>query len=104
MKIEGAGIREALQTPGATYGACGPSLETLLTDTGRGSPFTLKLPSPNLLERLNGEIKRRTDVVDVFSKEAAISRLLGVILLEENDEGSPERPVQDTIKRRPIEQ
>ena len=39
-----------------------------------------------MLERLNGEIKRRADVVGKFPIEAAIRRLAGALLLEQNDE------------------
>ena len=45
-----------------------------------------KLHSVNTLERLNKEVKRRADVVGIFPSEASIIRLIGVALLEANDE------------------
>ena len=50
-----------------------------------------KIYSTNGLERVNGEIKRRTEVVGIFPNEDAITRLVGAILLETNDEWAVQR-------------
>lgn len=50
-----------------------------------------KLQSTNPIERLNGEIKRRTNVIGIFPTEAAIRRLVGVILMEQTEEWTVQR-------------
>src|SRR5579859_1395684 len=57
-----------------------------------------KLHSTNPLERLNGEIKRRSEVVGIFPNEAAVTRLIGALLLEQNDEWAVQRARYMTLE------
>ncbi len=83
-----------------------PRLATLMDDAepdvlaymGFPAQHRAKLHSTNPLERLNGEIKRRTEVVCIFPNEAAITRLVGAILLEQNDEWAVQRARYMTLE------
>lgn len=57
-----------------------------------------KLHSTNPPERFNGEIKRRSDVVGIFPNEAAAIRLIGALLLEQNDEWAVQRARYITLE------
>jgi len=57
-----------------------------------------KITSTNGLERVNGEVKRRTEVVGIFPNEEAITRLVGAILLEQNDEWAVQRSRYMTLE------
>ena len=56
------------------------------------------LHSTDPIERLNGEIKRRTKVVGIFSNDDATSRLVGSVLLERNDEWAVQRARYMTLE------
>ena len=57
-----------------------------------------KLHSTNPIERLNGDIKRRTDVVGIFPNDKSIVRLVGALLLEQNDEWAVQRARYMTLE------
>jgi putative transposase len=51
----------------------------------------LQIHSTNPLQRLNAEIKRRTNVVGIFPNDRAITRLVSAMLLEQSDEWTVQR-------------
>jgi putative transposase len=61
-----------------------------------------QIASTNPLERLNAEIKRRTNVVGIFPNDKAIRRLVGALLLEQNDEWAVSRRYMTLETLRPI--
>ncbi len=71
-----------------------PDVATMLGDAGEDllafaafpQAHWRKLWSTNPLERLNGEIKRRTNVVGIFPNDTAIARLVTAVVVEAHDE------------------
>ena len=45
-----------------------------------------QIASTNPIERLNGDIKRRSDGIGILPNEKAVVRLVGALMLEQNDE------------------
>ena len=70
----------------------------VLVDTSFAPQHRLKLHSTNPIERVNGEIKQRTNVVGIFPNEEAITRLVGALLLEQNDEWAGQRSRYMTLE------
>ncbi len=91
---DAAHVREQLDTIAGMLGRQLPKVESMLRDAAGDItafadfpvPHWKKIWSTNPLERLNKEVKRRTDVVGVFPNPAALLRLAGSVLVEAHDE------------------
>jgi transposase-like protein len=60
--------------------------DDVLADMGFSPDPWSKIHAINGLERLNGEVQRRTEAVGIFPNDDALVRLVGAIRLEQNDE------------------
>ena len=85
-----AQLAEVTRMLAAQFPAVADMLETagedLLAFTGFPQAHWRKIWSTNPLERLNGEIKRRTNVVGIFPNDASVLRLVTAVIVETHDE------------------
>jgi putative transposase len=87
-------VREAVENVAATLERQFPAVATLLRDAREEITAFADFPqahwrkiwSTNPLERLNKEVKRRTDVVGIFPDDTALLRLASCVLIEAHDE------------------
>ena len=82
-KTVAAALRERAPRLAALMDA---SLDDVLAYTAFPKEHWPQIASTNPLERLNGEIKRRSNVVGIFPNNRAVIRLVGALMLEQNDE------------------
>ena len=68
------------------------SLDDVLAYTAFPKEHWPQIASTNPLERLNGEIKRRSNVVGIFPNDRAVIRVVGALMLEQNDVYGPPQP------------
>jgi transposase-like protein len=87
-------VSEQFDVIATMLGRQAPKVETMMNDAKEDLLAFTKFPqahwrqtwSTNPLERVNKEIKRRSDVVGVFPNPAALLRLAGAVLIEQHDE------------------
>ena len=87
-------VSEKFDVIATMLGRQAPKVETMMNDAKEDLLAFAKFPqahwrqiwSTNPLERVNKEIKRRSDVVGVFPNPAALLRLAGAVLIEQHDE------------------
>lgn len=79
-------------------------IEDVLSYLHYPQPHRVRISSTNPLERLNLEIRRRTRVVGIFPNTAACLRLIGMLLVEKNDDWLTDDKAYLTFDDAPVEE
>lgn len=79
-------------------------IEDVLSYLHYPQPHRVRISSTNPLERLNLEIRRRTRVVGIFPNPAACLRLIGMLLVEKNDDWLTDDKAYLTFDDAPVEE
>jgi putative transposase len=91
-------IDEYQDVAGASMQCLDEGFESVMTVLALPKLFRLSVRTSNVIERLNRELKRRSDVIGIFPNKDSLIRLMGAVLIELNDRESNRKKVFSHIR------